>query len=204
MIKGRVLRPKFDLRLLHCPMQETTIPSYISALLLFWASYARSKLAVSHCFLLRGLIGGTGVEVLDLSLDKQRWLSAVWLVVVQTHINMELACIIPVRIRQEWIRQTQRTRDQWTGPSEHSVLCSEHFADVEPDFLLSSLPKTKRLKPGAIPTIFNRHGSEQSRKKMVMQMEQLQREEEELMKREKDQGYNNKHGIIYTCKLYRV
>ena len=40
--------------------------------------------------------------------------------------------------RQQWVKQVQRTRPQWSGPSEHSVLCSKHFADscFEPESAL--------------------------------------------------------------------
>ena len=30
-------------------------------------------------------------------------------------------------LRQKWIRNVQKTRANWDGPSEHSVLCSQHF-----------------------------------------------------------------------------
>ena len=64
-------------------------------------------------------------------------------------------------IRQQWVKQVQRTRAQWSGPSEHSVLCSKHFTDscFEPDSALASemgIKKRRRLKHDAIPTIFER------------------------------------------------
>ena len=65
-------------------------------------------------------------------------------------------------IRLQWIKQVQRTRAEWKGPSEHSVLCSDHFNDdcFEPDSAIASslgLDKPRRrLKADALPTIFKR------------------------------------------------
>ena len=64
--------------------------------------------------------------------------------------------------RLQWIKQVQRTRAEWKGPSEHSVLCSDHFNDdcFEPDSAIASslgLDKPRRrLKADAVPTIFKR------------------------------------------------
>ena len=43
-------------------------------------------------------------------------------------------------LRQQWVKQEQRTRAQWSGPSEHSVLCSEHFTDssFQPDSAIAA------------------------------------------------------------------
>ena len=67
-------------------------------------------------------------------------------------------------LRQKWVKNVQRTRAQWSGPSEHSVLCSEHFDSscFEPDSELASqmgIQKRKRLKDDAIPTLFERPGA---------------------------------------------
>ena len=64
-------------------------------------------------------------------------------------------------IRQQWVKQVQRTRAQWSGPTEHSVLCSPHFDDscFEPDSALAAkmgLVKRRRLKPDAVPTVLER------------------------------------------------
>ena len=64
-------------------------------------------------------------------------------------------------LRQQWVKQVQRTRAQWSGPSEHSVLCSEHFTDCcfQPDSAIAAsmgLQKRRMLKPDAIPTVFER------------------------------------------------
>uniref|UniRef100_A0A1X7T9Y5 THAP-type domain-containing protein n=1 Tax=Amphimedon queenslandica TaxID=400682 RepID=A0A1X7T9Y5_AMPQE len=61
-------------------------------------------------------------------------------------------------MRQRWAKQVQRTRMDWTGPSDHSVLCSDHFIKecFEVNFLVSSDTRTNKLKPGAIPTVFTR------------------------------------------------
>ena len=64
--------------------------------------------------------------------------------------------------RQQWIKQVQWTRSQWKGPSEHSVLCSDHFNEdcFEPDTAIASslgLDKPRRrLKADAVPTVFKR------------------------------------------------
>ena len=43
-------------------------------------------------------------------------------------------------LRQKWGKNVQRTRAQWSGPSEHSILCSQHFDSscFEPDSELAS------------------------------------------------------------------
>ena len=58
-------------------------------------------------------------------------------------------------------QEVQRTRDRWSGPSQHSVLCSSHFtADCfEPDSAIAAtmgITKRQRLKPDAVPTLFER------------------------------------------------
>ena len=63
--------------------------------------------------------------------------------------------------RRIWTERVSRTRDRWASPSEHSLLCSSHFA---PDcFDVSSalyqdlgIGKKTSLKPNAVPTIFQR------------------------------------------------
>ena len=60
----------------------------------------------------------------------------------------------------QWEKQVQRTRAQWKA-TEHSYICSEHFTDdcFKVDTALASkfgISKGRRLKPGSIPTIFNR------------------------------------------------
>ena len=64
-------------------------------------------------------------------------------------------------LRCKWVKQVQRTRAQWPGPSEHSVLCSDHFdaSCFEVDSELASrmgIQKRIRLKADAIPTVFER------------------------------------------------
>ena len=63
------------------------------------------------------------------------------------------------KLRKQWINQVKRTMTAWTGPSDHSVICSEHFSSecfenkdrLYKDFGLSL---KKELKEGAVPTIF--------------------------------------------------
>ena len=75
-------------------------------------------------------------------------------------------------IREKWTQAVKRFRDKWDGPSASSVLCSKHF---EPECFVvegiryresMGIPAKKRLKSGAIPTIFVRstHGESTSSK----------------------------------------
>ena len=64
-------------------------------------------------------------------------------------------------LRQKWIANVKRTRDKWKGPTKNSFLCSCHFtADcIQTDVVMAAslgLPKKCKLKPDAIPTIFER------------------------------------------------
>ena len=64
-------------------------------------------------------------------------------------------------LRQQWSQQVRRTRAQWSGLSEYSVLCSKHFTEscFEPSSVLAStlgLEKRRRLKSDAVSTIFKR------------------------------------------------
>ena len=62
---------------------------------------------------------------------------------------------------KKWIDQVKRTRDCWAGATVNSVLCSEQFAEIsfEESYNLHKsfgLKKYRRLKKGAVPTIFKR------------------------------------------------
>ena len=64
-------------------------------------------------------------------------------------------------LREKWTKEVKRTRDRWSGPSKHSVLCEKHFPEecFEPDSAIAlsmGLLKRKRLRPNAVPTIFER------------------------------------------------
>ena len=64
-------------------------------------------------------------------------------------------------LRQQWTRQVERTRDRWSGPSKHSVLCATHFTQdcFEPDSAIAAtmgLNKRRRLRSNAVPTVFER------------------------------------------------
>ena len=55
----------------------------------------------------------------------------------------------------------KRTRDHWSGTSNYSVLCEKHLTadSFEPDSAIAAtmrLAKRKRMKYGAIPTVFER------------------------------------------------
>ena len=71
-------------------------------------------------------------------------------------------------LRLEWTRQVQRTCSNWTGPSQHSVICSNHFTSdcFEDDTAIAvqfGIEKRVRLKPNAVPTVFPRaHSSSTS------------------------------------------
>lgn len=64
---------------------------------------------------------------------------------------------------KKWTIQVKKTRDKWE-PSKTSVLCSAHFTEdsFEPDVAIAAtfgIEKRRRLKPGAVPTIFKRPGT---------------------------------------------
>ena len=63
--------------------------------------------------------------------------------------------------RRLWTRQVKITRDKWTGPTEHSTLCSAHFSDEcfekQPTLMKEFGLKQRQkyvLKESAIPTLF--------------------------------------------------
>ena len=64
-------------------------------------------------------------------------------------------------LRQKWIKNVQKTRVNWDGPSEHSVLCSQHFEsscfEVDSELAVQmGVQKRIRLNPDAVPTLFDR------------------------------------------------
>jgi len=74
-------------------------------------------------------------------------------------------------LRAKWVQAVKRYRSKWDGPSTSSVLCSKHF---EPECFASDgvryrdamgIPAKKRLKPDAIPTIFDRPTHSESNSK---------------------------------------
>ena len=62
--------------------------------------------------------------------------------------------------RAQWSREVAKTRSDWTGPSDHSVLCSLHFTkdSFEASIALTTelgLPaKRRKLKDSAVPSLF--------------------------------------------------
>ena len=62
--------------------------------------------------------------------------------------------------RAQWSREVAKTRSDWTGPSDHSVLCSLHFTNdsFEASIALTTelgLPaKRRKLKDSAVPSLF--------------------------------------------------
>ena len=70
-------------------------------------------------------------------------------------------------LRAQWTKEVQRTRADWQGPSDYSVLCSNHFTNdcFEEDTIIAArfgIEKRRRLKPKAIPTVFHRQSSTQA------------------------------------------
>ena len=64
-------------------------------------------------------------------------------------------------LRQQWVKQAERTRTQWKA-TDHSYLCSDHLNGdcFEVDSALASIKKRKRLRPGVVTTIYHRQSSE--------------------------------------------
>ena len=62
--------------------------------------------------------------------------------------------------RAQWSREVAKTRSDWTGPSDHSILCSLHFTkdSFEASIALTTelgLPaKWRKLKDSAVPSLF--------------------------------------------------
>ena len=75
-------------------------------------------------------------------------------------------------VRALWVKEVQWTRAKWTA-TKYSVLCSKHFEEdcFETKVSVASqfgIHKTRRLKPAAVPSIFERpsaavHPSEMGR-----------------------------------------
>ena len=70
-------------------------------------------------------------------------------------------------LRTQWTKEVQRTRAGWQGPSDYSVLCSNHFTNdcFEEETIIAArfgIEKRRRLKPNAIPTVFHRQSSTQA------------------------------------------
>lgn len=63
------------------------------------------------------------------------------------------------RQRAAWTRFVKLTRADWTGPSQYTVICSEHFNEEcyeRQHFLMKDfgIPTKKRLVPGSVPSIY--------------------------------------------------
>ena len=85
----------------------------------------------------------------------------------QCQITTNVECITTyyfpkdISLKKKWIAQVKRTRDNWSGPTAHSVLCCDHFGQdcFEEGFELGKkygIEKRRQLKENAIPTIFKR------------------------------------------------
>ena len=64
-------------------------------------------------------------------------------------------------LRKQWTKEVQRTRANWQGPSDNSILCSKHFTNdcFEEDTAIAArfgIEKRRRLKSNAVPTVFQR------------------------------------------------
>ena len=65
-------------------------------------------------------------------------------------------------LKERWTKQVRRTRAGWSGPTANSYLCSDHFSQYcfERDTLMAAkleIQKREKLKPDAVPTIFERN-----------------------------------------------
>ena len=111
--------------------------------------------------------------------------------------------------RQQWIKQVQRTRSRWKGPSEHSVLCSDHFNEdcFEPDTAIASslgLDKPRRrLKADAVPTVFKRAAAPllmlmkvQALPLLILKAASLRKWKGGLMRSERELGY-----VIFNVEM---
>lgn len=63
------------------------------------------------------------------------------------------------RQRAAWTRFVKLTRADWTGQSQYTVICSEHFNEecYERQHYLTKdfgIPTKKRLVPGSVPSIY--------------------------------------------------
>ena len=60
--------------------------------------------------------------------------------------------------RKHWTDRVKRTRGSWSGPTEHSVLCSVHFTEdcFEKSLEKYGISQRLKLKKDAIPTILKR------------------------------------------------
>lgn len=61
-------------------------------------------------------------------------------------------------LRKQWTDRVKRTRGSWSGPTEHSVLCSAHFTEdcIERPREKYGISQRPTLKKDAVPTIFKR------------------------------------------------
>ena len=112
----------------------------------------------------------------------------------------------------------QRTRANWQGPSDYSVLCSDHFTNdcFEEDTTIAArfgIGKRRRLKPNAIPTVFHRQASTQvlqgsndkyaeetqctSRKRPTAPKECIQVEQKRTAFEKRE-----KKGKLYSCRIW--
>ena len=78
-------------------------------------------------------------------------------------------------LQLQWTRQIQWTRDGCKGPSDYSVVFSEHFTSdcFEKDSAMAAkfgVEKRKCLKPNAVPTVFLRVSSRRTPNSSSRQM----------------------------------
>ena len=91
--------------------------------------------------------------------------------------------------RKKWADQVRRTRDKWE-PTSYSVLCNLHFEDwcFEQDSKLTESigKKRPRLKPDAVPTIFEKPAS--LKRKNPTAAPQVQKKMRSALKNVRDVG----------------
>ena len=106
-------------------------------------------------------------------------------------------------LRERWTRQVRRTRDDWSGPTATSSLCSDNFTEdcfVETSLMAAKFEiKTRRtLRPDTVPTIFEKRlHREQPRLLQIKELPaavlshdipKLQRRQGWLLRSERQQG----------------
>ena len=89
----------------------------------------------------------------------EAWSSSAWQPGVPTCTVTGLASSFFWKTTLDGCSGSSKSRAEWKGPSEHSVLCSVHFTDEPDTAIASSLGLDKpwrRLKVDAVPTVFKR------------------------------------------------
>ena len=101
-------------------------------------------------------------------------------------------------LKRKWEKQVLQTRAYWKAATKYLHLCSEHFTDdcFESDHAIAAqfgIKRSKKLKPGAIPSLFPRSISRAGPSKRQSQdsdgssMEAVKKRRTAAIKRERKQ-----------------